>query len=73
MSDLRTRIVNTICDNMWRVGRSWTWDDLADAVIAELGLKLDSFPDIAGPDWGTHDRYVTPTVFVPGHLYALEP
>jgi len=42
---------------------------VADAVIRELGLRLDRIPDIAGPDWGTHDRWVTPTVFVPGHLH----
>jgi len=64
---LRTRIAAAI-DGV-RIQRDGDSYAMADAVIRELGLRLDRIPDIAGPDWGTHDRWVTPTVFAPGHLH----
>jgi hypothetical protein len=63
MSDLRTRIAKAICEST-SAGRTFPWETLnererdawgsmADAVICELGLELESFED------GYLTRYVT--------------
>lgn len=43
--------------------------DMAEAVIAALGLREECAPDIAGERWGVHVRYVSDETFIPGEGY----
>ena len=69
-------LLELIGEVIWQHGHirscDCSWDDehhTARAVIEALGLTEETTPDIAGPEWATYTRWVTPTTTHHGPRY----